>query len=57
MVSYLKGVIREFSYIRWLSFSRNILLTIFIVITSLIIGFVLGAVDGLFATLLRGIVI
>lgn len=57
MVTYFKGVIREFSYIRWLSIRRTIAFTIFIIAVALFLGFSLGAVDSFLASILRGIVI
>ena len=56
MFQYLSGVIREFSYIRWLSLRRVASLTVLVIAVGLISGFLLGATDSLFASVLRNIV-
>lgn len=57
MVSYLKGVLHEFKYIRWLSVRRTVLLSSVVIFVALIIGFLLGALDSGFSAILKTIVI
>ncbi|MDE0243637.1 MAG: preprotein translocase subunit SecE [Candidatus Kaiserbacteria bacterium] len=57
MFRYFAQVHREFRYIRWLSIRRAFILTVIVLIAAFIAGFLLGAIDGGYATLLEGIVI
>ena len=57
MMTYLRNVIREFAFIRWLPFFRAFGLAIFVLVVSIIVGFILGALDNGFALILKGIVI
>ena len=57
MFQYFTGVAGEFKQIRWLSAKRAVLFSVIVVITSFITGFALGAMDSLFATILKSIVI
>ena len=57
MLQYFAGVAGEFKQIRWLSAKRALMFSVIVVIASFIVGFALGAVDSLFATLLKSIVI
>ena len=57
MLQYFVGAAGEFKQIRWLSARRALLFSIIVVVASFVLGFALGAVDSLFATLLKSIVI
>ena len=57
MLQYFMGVAGEFKQIRWLSARRALMFSVIVIIASLITGFVLGAMDSLFATILKSIVI
>ena len=57
MVRYLGQVFREFSFIRWVPFVRALGLTVYVIIVSIIFGFLLGALDNGFATLLKGVIL
>ncbi|MCY4577221.1 MAG: preprotein translocase subunit SecE [Candidatus Kaiserbacteria bacterium] len=57
MLQYFAGAAGEFKQIRWLSTKRALLFSVIVVVTSFVAGFALGAVDSLFATLLKSIVI
>ena len=57
MLQYFVGAAGEFKQIRWLSAKRALLFAFIVVVVSFIVGFALGAVDSLFATLLKSIVI
>lgn len=57
MFRYFAHVHREFRYIRWLSVRRAFVLTLVVLVAALIAGFVLGAVDSGYTTLLEDIII
>ena len=57
MLQYFVSAAGEFKQIRWLSAKRSLLFSVIVVVASFVIGFALGAVDSLFATLLKSIVI
>ena len=53
MFQYFLNVAGEFKQIRWLSVRRAFMLTLVVVVSTFAAGFVLGAVDNVFTTLLR----
>ena len=57
MTPYFSQVLHEFKYIRWLTVSRAVLLTAVVVAVGLAAGFILGAIDNGFASLLRSVVV
>lgn len=57
MLQYFADATGEFKQIRWLSTKRALLFSVIVVVASFVLGFALGAVDSLFATLLKSIVI
>ena len=57
MLQYFAGAAGEFKQIRWLPTRRALLFSVIVIVASFITGFALGAVDSLFATLLKSIVI
>ena len=57
MLQYFSHVAHEFRYIRWLSVRRSLVLTVIVIVVALITGFALGALDSIFARILKGIVI
>ena len=57
MLQYLTGVAGEFKQIRWLSAGRAFLFAVIVVVASFVTGFALGAIDNVFATLLKSIVL
>ena len=57
LLQYFVSAAGEFKQIRWLSVSRSLLFAVIVIVASFVFGFVLGAIDSLFATLLKGIVI
>lgn len=57
MLGYFSGAFGEFKQIRWLSVGRAFVLTIIVIVATFFAGFALGAVDRLFATLLRIVIV
>ena len=45
-MSYLRGVLREFKNIQWLSLKDAIYLSIIVVIVGILAGFLLGLLDS-----------
>ena len=57
MFGYFSDATREFKYIRWLSLRRVVVLTPVVIIIAFGVGFALGAVDSVFAGILKTVVI
>ena len=57
MIQYFTAVAGEFKQINWLSAKKAFILTVIVIVASVIAGFALGAIDSMFATLLRSVVI
>ena len=54
---YFAASFREFPRIRWLSFRRAVSLTLLVVSVGLLSGFLLGALDNGFSSILQRIII
>ena len=57
MFRYITGVVQEFKYIRWLSVRRALALAAVAILVGVVSGFALGALDSVFASLLRSVVL
>ena len=56
-MNYFRGVIREFSRVRWLSLRRAVILTVIVIICTFIAGFVLGAFDNVLFNVIKGVTV
>lgn len=56
MFKYFSDAFAEFKNIRWLSFGRAVYLTFLVLIFGLIASFLLGAMDSILASTLRGVI-
>lgn len=57
MLQYFAGVAGEFKQIRWLATGRALLFAFIVIIASFVAGFALGAIDNVFSTVLKSIVL